>query len=422
MVAEGSATPGRRRSVTRRALLGAAGLGAVAGGGALAAATVRESPAGPRGAAAAVPFHGPQQAGILHPRQTHAHLVAFDFGARTDRGRAGALLLRWSTAAERLARGEPVGEEISPPGSRVADTGVALGSGPAALTLTFGFGASFFDRVGLAPARPEALAPLPAFPDDRLDPARGGGDLFVQIAADDPLVGLHALRTVQRLAHGEAKTRWVMSGFTTAPVPGHTAPAHRNLMGQLDGTANPSPADAAARDRILVTGPGTPSWLTGGSYVVVRRIRMLLDHWETLPLEHREQAVGRRAADGSPLTGGGERTAPDLSASRPDGVPVIAYNAHVRLAAPATNGGATMLRRGWSYYDGLRADGTADAGMLFVAWQSDPRTGFVPVQQRLARGDALGRYLVHEASSLFVVPGGVRPGGYVGQALLEDGP
>ncbi|MFD3469148.1 Dyp-type peroxidase [Streptomyces sp. NPDC058682] len=373
--------------------------------------------AGRRGA---VPFHGPQQAGILHPRQTHAHLVAFDFGARTDRGRATALLLRWSTAAARLTRGEPVGEEISPPGSRAVDTGVALGSGPASLTLTFGFGASFFDRVGLAAARPEALAPLPSFPDDQLDPARGGGDLFVQIAADDPLVGLHALRTVQRLAHGEAKTRWVMSGFTTAPVPGRTAPTHRNLMGQLDGTANPSPASAAARDRILVTAAGAPPWLVGGSYVVVRRIRMLLDHWDTLPLEHREQAVGRRAADGSPLTGGGERTAPDLAANRPDGVPVIAYNAHVRLAAPATNGGATMLRRGWSYYDGLRPDGTPDAGLLFVAWQSDPRTGFVPVQQRLARGDALGRYLVHEASSLFVVPGGVLPGGYVGQALLDE--
>ncbi|MCX4807955.1 Dyp-type peroxidase [Streptomyces sp. NBC_01214] len=419
MPTEASGAPGRRQPLTRRALLGAAGLGAAAGG-ALVAAMVRESPAAPGGAGAAVPFHGPQQAGILHPRQTHAHLVAFDFGARTDRGRATALLLRWSTAAARLTRGEPVGEEISPPGSRAVDTGVALGSGPASLTLTFGFGASFFDRVGLAAARPEALAPLPSFPDDQLDPARGGGDLFVQIAADDPLVGLHALRTVQRLAHGEAKTRWVMSGFTTAPVPGRTAPTHRNLMGQLDGTANPSPASAAARDRILVTAAGAPPWLVGGSYVVVRRIRMLLDHWDTLPLEHREQAVGRRAADGSPLTGGGERTAPALAANRPDGVPVIAYNAHVRLAAPATNGGATMLRRGWSYYDGLRPDGTPDAGLLFVAWQSDPRTGFVPVQQRLARGDALGRYLVHEASSLFVVPGGVLPGGYVGQALLDE--
>ncbi|MFG2485446.1 Dyp-type peroxidase [Streptomyces virginiae] len=193
-------------------------------------------------------------------------------------------------------------------------------------------------------------------------------------------------------------------------------------MGRLDGTANPSPADAAARDRILVTAPGAPPWPAGGSYVVVRRIRMLLDHWDTLPLEHREQAVGRRAADGSPLTGGTEHTAPDLAANRPDGVPVIAHDAHIRPAAPGANGGATMLRHGWSYYDGLRADGTPDAGMLFVAWQSDPRTGFVPVQRCLARGDALGRYLIHEASSLFVVPGGIRPGGYVGQPGPAGGP
>lgn len=164
MPTEASGAPGRRPSLTRRALLAAAGLGAAAGAGALVAATVRESPAAPGAAVAAVPFHGTQQAGILHPRQTHAHLAAFDFGTRTDRGRATALLLRWSTAAERLTRGEPVGEEISPPGSRAVDTGVALGSGPASLTLTFGFGASFFDRAGLPAARPEALAPLPPSP------------------------------------------------------------------------------------------------------------------------------------------------------------------------------------------------------------------------------------------------------------------
>ncbi|MFB7935828.1 hypothetical protein [Streptomyces sp. NPDC056049] len=62
---------------------------------------------------------------------------------------------------------------------------------------------------------------------------------------------------------------------------------------------------------------------------------MLLDHWDTLPPDHREQALGRRAADGAPLTGGSERTPVDLAAVRPDGVPVIAANAHIRLAATA---------------------------------------------------------------------------------------
>ncbi|MEU9162051.1 Dyp-type peroxidase [Streptomyces sp. NPDC048424] len=414
----GRPEPGRPdRRLGRRALLGAAGLGVV-GAGTAAVAGLRTGGAPPV-RARTVAFHGRHQAGILHPRQAHARLAAFDFGTRTDRGRAAALLLRWSTAAERLTRGEPVGEELSPPGSRAVDTGSALGAGPASLTLTFGLGATFFDRVALTSARPEALAPLPAFPDDQLDPARGGGDLFVQIAADDPLVTVHALRTLQRLAHGEATVRWTMAGFTSAPEGASPGRAHRNLMGHLDGTANPDPADPAERARIVVSDPAAPAWLAGGSYLVVRRIRMLLDHWDTLPRDHRDQAVGRRTADGTPLTGGQETTPADLGAARPDGVPVIATNAHIRLAAPATTGGATMLRRGWSYHDGLRPDGAPDAGMLFLAWQSDPRTGFVPVQHRLARGDALARYAVHEASSLFVAPAGASPGAYVGQALLE---
>lgn len=414
-----AAAPGGPRDPRRRALLAAGGLGALGAAAATVAVATRglrqEVPTRMR----PVPFHGCHQAGILRPRQTHVRLAAFDFGPRTDRGRAAALLLRWSFAAERLTRGEPVADALSPPGSRAADTGVALGAGPASLTVTFGLGGSFFDRVGLTAARPEALAPLPSLPDERLDPARGGGDLFVQIAADDPLVTVHALRTVQRLARGEAAVRWTMTGFTSPPAGSRALGAHRNLMGQLDGTANPDPGDPALLGRIVVRDPGAPAWLAGGSYLVVRRIRMLLDHWDALPLDHREQALGRRAADGAPLTGGTERTPVDLAATRPDGVPVIAANAHVRLAAPATTGGATMLRRGWSYHDGLRPDGTPNAGMLFLAWQADPRTGFVPVQRRLSRGDALARYVSHEASSLFVTPAGAAPGGYVGQALLE---
>ncbi|MFF9982172.1 Dyp-type peroxidase [Streptomyces erythrochromogenes] len=169
----------------------------------------------------------------------------------------------------------------------------------------------------------------------------------------------------------------------------------------------------------MVSAPDAPAWLAGGSYVVIRRLRMLLDHWDALPQAHREQALGRRACDGAPLTGGGEHAPADLAAARPDGVSVIATSAHVRLAAPASNNGATMVRRSWSYHDGHRADGAPDAGLLFTAWQQDPRTGFVPVQQRLSRGDALSRHLVHEASAVFAVPGGIRPGAYVAQSLLE---
>ncbi|MCX4545205.1 Dyp-type peroxidase [Streptomyces sp. NBC_01565] len=418
---------GGRSRLGRRVVLGAGGLAALAAGGAVLTTADARVPRDGRdgGGAAAVPFHGPHQAGILTRRQSHAHLAALDLAApaagapdpepAAGRAKAAALLRTWSAAAARMTRGEP-------PAEGAADTGVALGAGPAALTVTFGLGPGFFDRTGLAAARPEALAPLPAFPDDALDPARCGGDLYLQVAADDPLVAVHALRTLQRLARGAASTRWVMSGFARA-ADGAAEGTHRNLMGQLDGTANPAVAtDPAQRARILVTGSGSgsgsgsgvPGWLEGGSYVVVRRIRMLLDHWDGLPEQRREQSVGRRVTDGAPLTGGTERTPVDLDAARPDGVPVIATNAHIRLAAPQGNAGATMLRRGWSYYDGLRPDGTPDAGLLFVAWQADPRTGFIPVQHRLARGDALARYVEHEASALFVVPRGAAEG-----ALLE---
>lgn len=437
MTVEADESGSGRSRVARRALLGAGGLAALAAGGAVL--TTAGARIGEPRPASVIPFHGPHQAGILTRRQPYAHLAAFDLGPGTDRAGAAALLRTWTGAAARMSRGEPPtgaggGADVAAgagAGSGAGnDTGVALGAGPAALTATFGFGAGLFDRLGLAAARPQALAPLPAFPDDRLDPARCGGDLLVQIGADDPFVAVHALRTLQRLARGAARTRWVMSGFTRPPgVAGAAAGSgtgtgsgsgtHRNLMGQLDGTANPAPADdPAQRARILVTGPDAPAWLAGGSYVVVRRIRMLLDTWEGLPVDHREQAVGRRVADGAPLTGGTERTPVDLDAARSDGIPVIATNAHIRLAAPRTNAGATMLRRGWSYYDGLRPDGTPDAGLLFVAWQADPRTGFVPVQQRLARGDALARHIEHEASGLFAVPGGAAPGEYVGQRLL----
>ncbi|SDS83536.1 dye decolorizing peroxidase [Streptomyces sp. TLI_053] len=410
MAAESGARPvdgTAARAVGRRALLGAGGLAALAGGGALVLAPGGGAPGPPApavrpGDGSAVPFHGPHQAGILTPRQSHVRLTALDLLPGADRPRTADLLRAWSAAAGRLSRGRPDPGDAAPAGD------------PASLTVTFGFGSTLFDRLGLTADRPPALAPLPAFPGDELDPARGGGDLFVQIAADDPLVVVQALRTVRRLARGTAGTRWLMAGFTGGP--GSATP--RNLMGQPDGTGNPDPADPAQRSRILLSGPGTPAWLVGGSYAVVRRIRMLLDHWEGLPPEHREQAVGRRVADGAPLTGGTEHTPADLDAARPDGVPVIAANAHIRLAAPASNGGATMLRRSWSYFDGLRPDGAPDAGTLFVAWQNDPRSAFVPVQRHLARTDALSRYVVHESSAVFAVPGGAEPGDWVGRALF----
>ncbi len=298
---------------------------------------------------------------------------------------------------------------------------MARDAGPASLTVTIGFGHSFFDAVRLTDARPAALDPLPAFSADALDESRSNGDLWLQIGADDALVAFHALRTLQRAADGTAAVRWQMTGFNRSPGATARPMTTRNLMGQVDGTNNPRPEDDDFEARVFVPADGDPAWMAGGSYAVVRRIRMLLDVWESRPLDEQERVMGRRKSNGAPLTGERETDPVDLEARGPDGTAVIAANAHVRVTAPETNGGAAMLRRPFSYHDGFRDDGAPDAGLLFICWQADPLRGFVPVQRKLDRGDALSEFIRHEASALFAVPGGAAEGEYVGQALLEGG-
>ncbi|MGX1546035.1 iron uptake transporter deferrochelatase/peroxidase subunit [Streptomyces adustus] len=357
-------------------------------------------------------FHGKHQPGITEGLQARGHLVAFDLTAGAGRKEAAALLRRWSVTAERLMSGAAAGHD---------DTGVARDAGPSSLTLTFGFGHSFFTRTGLEKQRPVSLDPLPDFSSDHLDKSRSDGDLWVQIGADDALVAFHALRAVQKDAGSAARVRWQMNGFNRSPGATAHPMTARNLMGQLDGTRNPKPAESDFDRRIFVPASGSkdPAWMSGGSYAVVRRIRMLLDDWERLSVAAQEQVIGRRKDDGAPLSGGGETTAMDLEKRDSAGDLVVPLDAHARITRPDTNGGAAMLRRPFSYHDGIDPDGTPDAGLLFVCWQADPLRGFVPVQRKLDRGDALSKYIRHEASGLFAVPGGAAEGEYVGQRLLE---
>ncbi|QKW51090.1 iron uptake transporter deferrochelatase/peroxidase subunit [Streptomyces buecherae] len=415
-------------SISRRRLLGTAGAAGAAGlvaGGASAVAADRATrdDAGTTAltsiGASAVDFggqaraHGTPQAGILDPHQVHGHLIAFDLAPRADRKAAAALLRRWTQAARALVEGRPADRE---------DTGSALDAGPASLTVTMGFGRTFFGKVGLTKQLPQALAPLPDFSSDVLDKARSDGDLWLQIGANDGLVAFNALRVLQRVAGDTARVRWQMTGFNRTPGATGKPRTTRNLMGQIDGTNNPKPEEDDFDARVFVPKGGdasSPAWMAGGSYAVVRRIRMLLDTWDHLSLEQQERVIGRRKSDGAPLSGGTETTPVDLEKFTKDGSIAIRGDAHVRVAAPESNQGAAMLRRPYSYHDGFREDGQPDAGLLFIAWQADPMRGFVPVQRKLDRGDGLSRFLRHEASGLFAVPAAAKPDEYVGQPLLE---
>ncbi|MDQ0787984.1 iron uptake transporter deferrochelatase/peroxidase subunit [Streptomyces sp. B3I8] len=401
-------------ALSRRRLLTTAGATGLVLGGAGAAAGYAAAPADATpltslGADRAM-FHVKHQPGITTPLQARGHLAAFDLAAGTGRKEAAALLRRWSDTAQRLMAGEPSAHD---------DTDVARDAGPSFLTVTFGFGHSFFARTGLEKQRPAALDPLPDFSSDHLDKRRSDGDLWVQIGANDALVAFHALRALQKEAGSAARLRWQMNGFNRTPGATSSPRTARNLMGQIDGTRNPKPSDGDFDERIFVPASGEPAWMANGSYAVVRRIRMLLDDWEKLSTHTQEQVIGRRKADGAPLTGGGETTAMDLERTGSDGTLVVPLNAHARITRPDQNGGAAMLRRPFSFHDGFDDDGVPDAGLLFIAWQADPLRGFVPVQRKLDRGDALSRYIRHEASGLFAVPGGASKGEYVGQRLLE---
>jgi deferrochelatase/peroxidase EfeB len=398
--------------------LGAAGLVAAggAGFGIARADNTDEQP----DAAAAVPFYGAHQAGIATPQQDRLAFAAFDV-TTTDVDDLRTLLAQWSAAAAQVAAGKPVGAVETAPESPPIDTGEAMGLPPSQLTITVGFGPSLFDaRFGLARRRPAALADIPPLPGDTLDPARSGGDLCVQACADDPTVAFHAIRNFARLARGTAVLKWSQLGFGRTSSTSSDQQTERNLLGFKDGTNNITVQDSSDLDRYVWVGPETDQpWMRGGSYLVARRIRLLIESWDTDYLADQERVIGRFKVSGAPLTGRHEFDPVDLQATR-DGKPVIPVNAHIRLASPHTNGGVKILRRGYSYTDGIDAQtGLLDAGLFFICFQQDPRRQFVPLQTKLGSHDALNEYIRHTGSALFAVPPGLSgPGDWWGRSLF----
>ena len=401
------------RGMSRRRLFGLAGLGTAgvlasgAVGGVVGRATAADvpSPAAARSAErespAAVRFAGVRQAGIVTPVQDRLHFVAFDV-VTDDRAALAAMLRRWTEAARRLTQGRGLGPE---------DTGEAEGLPPSRLTLTVGFGPTLFssaegvDRFGLAVRRPTGLAELPIFPGDELDPAISGGDLCVQACADDPQVTLHAVRNLIRLGSGVVAVRWMQLGFGRTSSTSTAQATPRNLMGFKDGTANLKAENARALDEFVWVGEDDADWLVGGSYLVTRRIRMLIEDWDGLPAAQQEAVIGRAKSSGAPLGQQREFDPTDFAAVR-DGRPAIPPDSHVSLSHPA-NAGAALLRRGYSFVDGTDRSGRLDAGLFFVAYQRNPETGFVQVQRNLA-ADALNRFTRHTSSAVFACPPGVQ--------------
>lgn len=453
---------------TRRGFLGAAAIGS------LAAATARAAEP-PRGGNPTTdtksdqtslesrePFYGVHQGGIQTPQQDATVIAALDV-TTDDPAKLIATLKAWTAAAARMTAGETAAALTDQPSKPPADSGEAYHLPPRRLTLTFGFGPTLFerdgkDRFGLKARRPPELVDLPSFNGDQLDQKYCGGDILIQACADDEMVAFHAVRQLARMAApndaaqgyggkragatkaydakaGTAQLRWLQSGFLPDSPQGATP---RNLLGFKDGTQNPGspyPAEIAGGKTIgngsfdgVVWVDDGPDWMRGGSYMVLRRIRLALEHWDSTELDFQEQVIGRRKVDGGPLSGGGEFAPLDLDAKDKDGNFLIPQLSHVRLGAASSNDGARILRRAYSYNDGLsfiaerwppwRQGLEYDAGLLFVAYQRDPRDGFVRIFEPMSKLDLLNQYATHVGSAIFACCGGVQEGEFIGQKLF----
>lgn len=435
------------------ALVAGAGAGFTARG-VMGATNLPATPIG-EGERQAEPFWGKHQGGVLTPVQSYTYFAVFDL-TTTKGDDVVKLLQAWTSAAARMTVGqtaELLERELKPvvahgdqqtrsgsyesygtpePSGIAADTGEAIGLFPARLTMTFGFGAGLFvkdgkDRYGLASVRPAALVDLPKFVGDQLVEAHTGGDLSVQACADDPQVAFHAIRQLARIGSNVAKMRWVQTGFIPNASRDQTP---RNLMGFKDGTINPPVSDPEAMQRFVWVGNEGPLWMRGGSYVVVRRIRMALEHWDRMTVAFQEQAFGRHKYSGAPLGQKKEFDPLDLNALSKDGNPIIAENAHVRLAAAASNDDAQVLRRPYSYNDGInftaerwppwRQGSEYDAGLFFVCYQRDPRTGFIKIYDQMSKFDMLNQFVTHVGGGIFACPGGMAEGEFIGQRLFKS--
>jgi deferrochelatase/peroxidase EfeB len=404
-----------RRNFIKGAAAGTAGTALTAGvlaGGARADADARGGQAEP----ASYPFHGIHQAGVLTPgpaaKQACASFAAFDVAA-ASRAELAALMRTLTDRARFLATGgTPANLGIGQPPSDSDVLGPAV---PAdGLTVTLSAGSSLFDgRFGLAGRTPLRLTPMRAFPDDSPDPAWLHGDLLLQVCAHHPDTIHHAIRDITRHTRGAMQLRWKMEGYNSPPRPSGTS---RNLLGFKDGTANP--VGSLASNLVWVDDPAEPAWARGGSYQVVRLIRMLVEFWDRVSINEQEGMFGRRRDSGAPLDGNNEFDTPDYGADPKGGV--IPLDAHIRLANPRTKATADqrLIRRSYNYDLGVDENGNLQAGHIFVAYQQDVHRQFETIQERLVGEPLIDYVQPFGGGYFFTLPGVTGRADWYGRTLL----
>jgi deferrochelatase/peroxidase EfeB len=396
----------RRRSFLRGAAVGVAGA-AVLGSGAFgtAEAVAADDSGTTTGSGRLFAFEGDYQQGILTKPQAAATFVSFNVTA-TDRAGLQQLL---QTLTERVrfltAGGTPpdLGVAFTPSDSDTLGPVVPSDG----LTVTLSLGSSLFDdRYGIAGRKPAKLIPMPVFPNDNLiGSTELHGDLALQLCADSKDTAMHALRDIAKHTRAWMQPNWKADGFQSPPRPSGT---QRNQLGFKDGIANPDVNSQTETSALIWAhggANGEPSWAEGGSYQVIRIIRMLVEFWDRVSITEQENMFGRTRDTGAPLSGQNEFDLPQY-ADDPMGN-VIPLTAHIRLANPRTAStyDQQILRRGYNYDRGVDVNGNLDVGLVFCAYQQDVVRQFEAVQTRLIDEPLVDYISPTGGGYFFAVPG-----------------
>ncbi|MCR8645389.1 iron uptake transporter deferrochelatase/peroxidase subunit [Paenibacillus sp. N1-5-1-14] len=365
------------------------------------------------------PFLGFHQAGIVTPAQQFLNITAFDLLTK-DQKDVKELLKTWTKMIARITTGKPPSDQSQNVKFPPLDTGEEVGLDPAKLTITIGFGASLFDKLGLASKKPKGLESMPIFHLDALKEPLTHGDIVVKACADDPVVCFHAIRNLSIASSGIAHMRWQHTGQSGTKPEG----TPRNLFGFKDGTNNPRFNDEAfMNNNVWLNGNDVPSWLVGGTYMVVRRIQMRIETWDQLSYTTQEETIGRQKVTGAPMDGIREHDEPNF---KQDGQgKVTPLDSHIRLSNPRTGEQSErerILRRGYNFMDGLDEVGRMNAGLMFICFNRNMKTQFESIQNRLANAkkiDQLMKYTQTVGGGYFVVPPGVKnASSYIGEGLF----
>ncbi len=406
-----------RRKFLKGTVSGAAGTALAGGlliGGARADGEAARS-SGPD-TEAAYPFHGAYQSGVLTPgprdKQPFVCVAAFDCTAANPPDLTLLMYELTGRAWFLTAGGTPPDLGVGQPPSDSDVLGPTVPSD--GLTVTLSVGSSLFDdRYGLASRKPLGLTPMPPFPNDSLEPAWLHGDLLIQLCANHPDTVHHAIRDILKHTSGGMQLRWKMEGYGSPPRPSGTP---RNLLGFKDGTANPT--GTLASSLVWVDDPAEPGWAQGGSYQVVRLIRMLVEFWDRVSINEQQNMFGRRRDSGAPLDGTREFDTPDY-ATDPHGY-VIPLDSHIRLANPRTQATADqrVIRRSYNYDLGVDDNGNLQAGHIFIAYQQDLKRQFATIQHRLINEPLVDYVQPFGGGYFFTLPGVRNANDWYGRALL----